>query len=485
MKGPLSERRVMPRSRALASLGARLAVFIASLAVLSACGESAPPPPKAPPVIELPKPEELIRLARKAEQESFMRTQVQRGYMCGWHTGWMRALDEARRVTPSRFRSDAMGSAFGWGVITLAIGFGGVFVLAWVLPRLRRRPKRPTPEPEGKATWPDYFKGLFLRMLQRVGQALRVEQFDPLLASERQRAIESCRDTERQLGVSLERLGPISAERPERAAAFAQSVETWRSEVMLLRRRLEGPGTLPRELAPDRIGPRIEVTLRAARDLRLRIERLATLKLLGSTQEAPTVIDTRWAGLEHELADRPETPRDRHEVLSAELPGWVRLTGYLGLCGVGLGLPMMAAWMAAGAFPLFFVLLFVMGGLGATLLARIHLHRAGRLPLLPGFADRVASWLTGVAALALVVVIGSSWMSAESGLDMGDPPPVALHDPALAEAPLLWPDVSLHPRPLDLPSVTPTPEPAPGPPATPSTAPPGGATPTGTPDTTP
>lgn len=465
-------RRVSPSSR-LPRLGACLAIFCASLALSFACGESAPPTPSAPPVIELPKPEELIRIARQAERESFMRTQVQRGYMCGWHSAWMRALDQARGVTPAQFRSDAMSSAFGWGVITLAIGFGGVFVLAWVLPRLRRRPKRPTPEPEGQGTWPDYFKGLFLRALQRLGQALRVEQFDPLLASERQRAIESCRDTERQLGVCLERLGPISAERPERAAAFAQAVETWRGEVMMLRRRLEGPGSLPRELAPDRIGPRVEVTLRAARDLRLRIERLATLKLLGSTPEAPLAVDTRWAGLEHELAERPETPRDRHEVLSAELPGWVRLTGYLGLAGVGLGLPMMAAWMAAGAFPLFFVLLFVMGGLGATLLARVHLHRAGRLPLLPGFADRVASWLSGVAAVALVVVIGSSWMSAQSGLDMGDPPPVALHDPSLAEAPMLWPDVSLHPRPLDLPAETPPTPPTPAP------------APAGTPDTTP
>lgn len=476
MNGPSSNRRPLPASRTRAALSPWLAVVAASLTVLSACEESAPPPPKPPPTIELPKAEELIRLARQAEAESFMRSQVQRGFMCGWHTGWMRALDEARLVTPSKFRSDAMGSAFGWGVITLAIGFGGVFVLAWVLPRLRRRPKRPAPEPEGKGTWPDYFKGLMLRALQRLGQALRVEQFDPLLASERQRAIESCRDSERQLGVSLERLGTISSERPERAAAFAQSVETWRSEVMLLRRRLEGPGSLPRELAPDRIGPRVEVILRAARDLRLRIERLATLKLLGSTEEAPAAIDTRWTGLEHELAERPETPRDRHEVLSAELPSWVRLTGYLGLCGVGLGLPMMAAWMAAGAFPLFFVLLFVMGGLGATLLARVHLHRAGRLPLLPGFADRVASWLSGVAAVALVVIIGSSWMSAESGLDMGDPPPAALHDPALAEAPLLWPDVNLHPRRLGLPAVTP---PTPTPPS------PSDAAPAATPDTTP
>lgn len=416
--------------------------------VLIACDESpSAPPPAIAPVINLPTADDLARITRDAEARSQARTQIQRGYACGWHSGWMAALETAREERPSAFRSDTMGSAFGWGVIALAVGFGGVFVLAWVLPRLRRKPKKPTTT-VGKGTWPDYFKGLLVRALQRLGQALRVEQFDPLLASERQRAIESCRDTERQLGVTLARLVPLTDERPERAHTFSQSLDTWRSEVMLLRRRLEGPGSLPRELAPDRIGPPIEVMLRAARDLRLRVERLATLKQLTATTDTPAAIDTRWAGLEHELAERPETPRDRHEVLAADLAPWVRLTGFLGLVGVGLGLPMMAAWMAAGAFPLFFALLFSLGGLGAIVVARVHLHRAGRLPLLPGFADRVASWLTAVLAIVLIVVIGSSWMSRESGLDMGDPPPVALHDPELTTAPLLWKDVVLHPSRL-------------------------------------
>ena len=424
----------------------RLIAIVVALGVIG-CGEKEAPPTATPtPIMNLPTAEDIFRITRAAELQSLARTQLQRGYACGWHACWMQALSVAREDGPTQFRSSAIGAALGWGVIALAIGFGGVFILAWLLPRLRRRPKKPAAESTSKTSWPAYFKDLFLRVLHRIGRALRVEQFDPLLASERQRAIENCRDAERQLGVSLERLGPLSAERPERAAAVAQTLETWRSETMLLRRRLEGPGSLSRELAPDRIGPRVEVMLRAARDLRLRIERLATLKQLGGmAADTPSAIDTRWSGLEHELSQRPETPRDRHEVLSAELASWVRLTGFLGLGALALGLPMMAAWVAAGAFPLFFALLFAVGGLGAVILARVHLHRAGRLPLLPGFADRVAGWLTGVAGIVLVVVIGSSWMSRESGLDMGDPPPVALHDPRLTEAPLLWKDVVLYP----------------------------------------
>lgn len=390
-------------------------------------------------------------LTRDAERRAMARTQVQRGFACGWHAGWMATIREARHEGPRAFRSDAMASAFGWGFITLLLGFGGTFVLAWALPRLRRRPKKPEPElPDGvKPAWGVYFRDLGARALTRLGRALRVEQFDPLLASERQRAIESCRDTSRQLQIAIDCVEKIADERPDQASAYSQKLEEWRSEVTALRRRLEGPGSLPRELAPDRVGPRIEVMLRAARDLRLRVERLAIQRALGGgATETPHVIDTRWAGLDKELAQRPETPRDRHALLNAELAGWVRTVGVAGAGAMTLSLMMMAAWMAAGAFPLFFALLFAMGGLGAVIVARVHLHRAGRLPLLPGFADRVVSWLTGVCGVVFAVVVGSSWMSTESGLDLGDPPPVMMPDPKLSEAPLLWKGVELHPRPV-------------------------------------
>ena len=428
-------------------------------------GERAPLASEPAAPVTLPTID-FASIGRLAERHRVTRAQVQRGFACGWHAGWMAAIWVARHEGPRAFRGEAIGKALGWGVITLFVGFGGTFVLAWVLPRMRRRPKKPAREvPEGgRPSWGVYFKDLMVRFAGRVGRALSVEQFDPLLASERQRAIESCRDTERQMSIAIGSLATFSAERPERATKLSATLEEWRSEAMGLRRRLDGPGSLPRELAPDTIGPRIEVMLRAARDLRLRIERTAIhLQLATGGSESQQAVDTRWSGLEHELGQRPETPRDRHAMLNAELASWVRTTGLIGVGAVALALPMMAAWMAAGAFPLFFALLFALGGLSAVLMARVHLHRAGRLPLLPGFADRVAAWLTAVCGVVLAVVIGSSWMSTESGLDMGDPPPVMMPDPKLIEAPLIWKDVELYPTRA---VVAPQPEggePSPGP----------------------
>jgi len=187
---------------------------------------------------------------------------------------------------------------------------------------------------------------------------------------------------------------------------------------------------LPPELLPDHLAPRLEVTLRAARDLRIAAER-------GLIQHAGEAL---WVGLARDLTDRPETPRDRVASVHAALAPWVRVVGHAGIGAMVLALPMLAAWMAAGAFPLFFALLFGLGALGAVLVARVHLHRAGHLPLLPGFADRVVSWLTAVLALTLLVTMLSSWMSTESGLDLGDAPPVAMPDPKLLTAPRLFPE---------------------------------------------
>lgn len=374
-----------------------------------------------PPIIDF----EAVATARQTRETS--QAQVQAGYQCGWHAGWIETLRMARKDGPSAFRSKAVGRAFGWGGILLLGGLGGTLLLAWLLPRLRRRKankERQDKPADAVPTWGSYFRGLGLRFIARIGRALRVEQFDPLLASERQRMIETCRDAERQLNVAHGAVALLG----ERGAPIATTITTWRSEVTSLRRRLEGPAPLGPELAPDRISPRIAVILRAARDLRIAIERAS---IAGVTESS-------WVAIEHELSDRPETPRDRASTPHAALAPWVRTVGLAGLGATVLALPMLACWMAAGAFPLFFALLFGLGGLGAVTLARVHLHRAGRLPLLPGFADRVARWLTTVLALTLLATIISSWMTADGGLDMGDPPHVAMPDPKLLEAPKLF-----------------------------------------------
>ena len=386
-------------------------------------GDEAPREPIEfkPPIIDF----EAVATARQTRETT--QAQVQAGYQCGWHAGWIETLRAARKDGPVEFRSKAVGRAFGWGGILLLGGLGGTLLLAWSLPRLRRRRahKEHTEKPsDAVPTWGSYFRGLGLRFVARIGRALRVEQFDPLLANERQRMIETCRDAERQLNVAHGAVAQLG----ERGAGVATTITTWRSEVTSLRRRLEGAAPLGPELAPDRIAPRIAVILRAARDLRIAIERAS---ISGVTESA-------WVAIEHELSDRPETPRDRASTPLAALAPWVRTVGLAGLGATLLALPMLACWMAAGAFPLFFALLFGLGGLGAVTLARIHLHRAGRLPLLPGFADRVARWLTTVLALTLLATIISSWMTADGGLDMGDPPHVAMPDPKLLEAPKLF-----------------------------------------------
>jgi len=497
---------------------------------LVACGDTPPSePPPTPTEFKLPALDFEAIATERATRET-AQTQMQRGYQCGWRAGWMTSLRAARHDGPAAFRSATIGSAFGWGAVLFIGGLAGTLLLAWTLPRMRRRAAtRDGPKDPGPPTWASYFKGLAARFFSRLGRALRVEHFDPLLASERQRMVESCRDAERQLAVAHQAVSQLGAnvspsaaaaganvspsaaaaganvspsaaaaganvspsataagasepvvvsanpkapargiDAPEaapadappasptsaRATSLCAQIAAWRGELTSLRRRIEGPTLLPPELAPDRISPRLAVVVRAARDLRIASERAI---ISGPAHEST------WVAFERDLADRPETPRDRATSPLAALAPWVRTTGYAGLGALAVALPMLACWMAAGAFPLFFALLFGLGGLGAVLFARVHLHRAGRLPLLPGFADRVASWLTAVLSVTLLVTMISSWMTSDGGLDMGDAPPVAMPDPRLLEAPRLFAAGSV-PKPQPLP---PAPLPTPAPLSTP------------------
>lgn len=446
-------------------------VLLASLLVGCGAEPTTPAAPTPDAGFELPKIDfEAVAHERQVREAS--QAQLQAGLQCGWHGAWMKAVREARRTRPSEFRAAAVGRAFAWGGVTFVVGVGGTLVLAWVLPRTRRRVKA-APREDGAATtglapsvppWVEYFKGLGKRALARMGRLLRVEQFDPLLMSEHMRAIESCRDAERQLAVvqaGFDKLrapspGPVAtAAAPDpRPLAVSAGVDAWRAELMGLRRRLEAPGQLPPELAPDRLAPRLATIVRAARDLRIATERAV---IAGATGES------LWVTAERELGDRPETPRDHVASARAELAPWVRTLGLAGVGAMIVALPMLACWMAAGAFPLFFAMLFSLGGLGAIAVARVHLHRAGPLPLLPGFADRVVSWLTTVLALTLLGTMISSWMSTESGLDLGDPPPVAMPEPKMLEAPKLFEGVAPTPTPTPVPTPAPTPTTAPAP----------------------
>ncbi|MCC6620787.1 MAG: hypothetical protein IT385_06010 [Deltaproteobacteria bacterium] len=390
---------------------------------------------------------------------------VERGFQCGWHAGWMRTVKDARHIDPGAFRSRAVGGAFGFGLVMLVAGVTATMFLAWLLPRLARRKKKVVDAPGGliggqagsPPGWYGYFKELGVRFLQRLGRLLHVELFDPVLASQRTQSIHTARDVERQLAVAIDAVTrmsphpsppappapPVADDAPHAAPAPDTSTDTstagevrftlegWRAEVQALRKKLEAPGGLPRELSADVLTPRLDNIQRMARDVRVGLERA----LVGGGGRP--LEEGAWRVWRERLAQRPKTPHE--QAPSAALPPWVRPVGLGGLAAVSLAVPLMALWMAAGAFPLFFAFLLAAGGLGAVLVARVHLHRAGRLPLLPGFADRVARWLTSVGTLAFVLMVLSSWMSSESGLDLGDPPPVPVPDPVTLQAPALWP----------------------------------------------
>ncbi len=453
-----------------------VALAMVAVSVLAACealpgnesgDETAPPalPARPEDALSLLDPS---RLATESRTLMAARAALDTGFRCGWHVAWTDAIRAGRSERPAAFRGDTMGAVFTLALVLLVAGLGGTLALAWVLPRLRRRvprPIKPAPAETRVQSWVHYFGELVRRLLGSAAHALRVDQLDRSVMDQRIHALLACRQAERELARAahaVERLhpasaptptappsppGPDSAPGPEVAAAAPAVVVTdgtiaahlppdalrqglleWGAELAALRRRLAATSPLPRELAPDLLVARLDLAQRRARDLRVTLERLL------ATQTTPA-----WNALVKEVALHPETPRESVPLRALPLAPWVRPAGLAGLAALTLGLFMVAGWTAAGAFPLFFALVFSLGGLAAVVTARVHLHRAGRQPLLPGFADRVGSWLTSLAALALAVLIVSSWMSAESGLDMGDPPPVPVPDPITLTAPPLWP----------------------------------------------
>ena len=450
-------------------------VLVVATCTIAACealpgGESGE---ETAPVALPTRPEDALsildpsRLATESRTLMATRGALDTGFRCGWHLAWTDAIRAGRSERPAAFRSDTMGAVFTLALVLLVAGLVGTLALAWVLPRLRRRgprPAQPVADETRVQSWLHYFRDLARRLIAALARALRVDQLDRSIMDQRIHALLACRQAERELARAahaVERLHPASIPTPPAPSADANSASAgpeapapapaaaadaaptaarlppdelrqglldWGAELAALRRRLAATSPLPRELAPDLLVARLDLSQRRARDLRVTLERLL------ATSAAPA-----WNALVKEVALHPETPREAVPLRPLPLAPWVKPAGLIGLTALTLGLFMVAGWTAAGAFPLFFALVFSLGGLAAVVTARVHLHRAGRQPLLPGFADRVGSWLTSLSALALAVLVVSSWLSAESGLDMGDPPPVPVPDPVTLTAPSLWP----------------------------------------------
>jgi len=437
------------------TLLAALSLFVA-LATAPACTPEPPPPaePTAPSSLLIDS-ETLANAHRRAATEALRRDNIERGWRCGYGEAWEAALVDARDKAPLRWRSTTFGAVLTVGLVAFAIGIVGLLLLALVLPRLRPRSVVDDDE-EPKHGFVAFVKATFTRFLNGLARLLRVEVFDRHAADQRLTAIHEARDARRLLTATRASVTALAVEGSTRAAELVEAIDDWRADLAVLTERLEahGPWAARVEVAP--LVARLVKTRRTAQQLRLECTRAELTAKLEPAQREPgpddaeppddedvpaedevaarkTVAkgprpdDTTWATWRQLVDGRPTLPVDRaKDARRGPLPSWVRPTGWAGIAALALAVPMSAAWTAAGAFPLFFVLLFSLGGLGATFAARIWLFQHGRRPLLPGLADRIARTLTWVALLTTLLVGASSMTATESGLDLGDPPPVEL-----------------------------------------------------------
>ncbi len=444
---------------------AALALTLWNVGALSACGprgsvhpdaavEARDPAPAPPPESPAFAPDLLAPLGGAAlgrEAVMAVRDAAQRGFDCGWKVGWQQEVTDARTQRADSFRAGAVAGASGLGVAMLLVGCLGLLAVAAFYPSRRRAaqlkdPARP-PEPADATPGQLAFRilgDLARRGLRRLSIWLDLKQFDPLRADRWGDALSAAFEAERQLRCALRAARRLEGHHGELGAQCIGAIDAWRSELKQWRLTWEAEPLPPRDLHPEALQPQLALAARAARDLRIA---LAEADASGGSAD--------WQGWLADLAVRPRTPSAsaRPEV---EPAAWARRTGWLGLGAVGLGLLMAAGWFAAGAVPLVPTALFLLGGLGAVVAARAELRRAGRERLLPGFADRAARWLATLGGAAATVMVLSSWMSAESGLDLGDPPPIAMPDAAAMAPPDLFaPRRAARPLPLGLPTDAP------------------------------
>jgi len=329
-----------------------------------------------------------------------------------------------------------MTRATGIGLGTLLLGLVGLFVIATAYPHLRRSARlQAASEPATEAEkpkvqdWRALAKHLAQGGLRRIAKWLHLEQFDSLRADRWGEALSAAFETERQLRCALRVLRRLPGHDGELGSQAQQELDTWRSELKRWRLTWEEEPLPPQDMHPEALVPQLTLAMRAARDLRISLTHAETRK------ESPD-----WRSWHTDLLVRPKTPHTRGAI-GTPPPQLVYRIGWAGLVALALGLLGAAGWFAAGALPLFFAALFSLAGLGAVVTARLKLRQAGGYKLLPGFADRAARWLTTVAAVATSLMVLSSWMSAPSGLDLGDPPPIAMPDPTAMKPPTVFTSV--------------------------------------------
>lgn len=382
-------------------------------------GKNGPPDGAVPsfiPLLELdPGLEAEIRL--KAEESALRHENTTLGWRCGYQKSWLAVLDDARDKAPLRWRAHTVSAVLVMGLVCFGLGLIGTFLLAYLLPRLRRR-QRPRRDDDANG-WLAFFRDGLRRFLATLGRVLRVDYFDRSAARTRAEAIHEARDAERMLRGAKAALAKIPDAPPERVRLLTDAIGAWRDDVASVRYALEGSGAFSADVSPNRSATRLAAARKAAARL---YKALLRHGVLGRTPDGG-----RWDLWQQLVEERPTLPYSAaRRAKERPLERWVRPVGWIGVFGMSIALPMLAAWTAAGAFPLFFALLFALVSIGAVLTARVHLFQAGGAALLPGLADRLAGWLTALTVAVTVLVALSAMATAESGLDLGDPPPVDL-----------------------------------------------------------
>jgi hypothetical protein len=275
------------------------------------------------------------------------------------------------------------------------------------------------------------------------------------------REVVEARDAERHLKVADQALaqlpeaegeGESEADRSRRAA-LTKAIGAWRGEVATVRRHLDEGGTAGLSGSSRHLLVALDDAQRRADTLRVELTRAA----LGDA--APDGAQwERWDALVHERAELPA-------VGPKEIPAWWRLVAWGGLAGSVLAVFLLAGWAAAGALPLWLGVLVAVTATVAALLARIQLQHRAQLSLLPGLADRLASRLLLTVVAATVLTLVSAMTTSESGLRLGEPPPLE----AATDVKVPEPPAALLPRARDAaPPASPGPGAAATPPATPA-----------------
>lgn len=442
-----------------------LTAALAAVVALTLVGcDSGPEAPAANhPVLDAA--DKAIRTGRQAKQrEVDDLAKRQLAFRKGWETTWAHAyvttMQEARDEGPSRFRGDVLGEWFGLILLGLLLGILMRVLLSVRLPRLEEK-KDPGLIRRGAAA--------SLRGLRSLKKGLVIAAGPSADdADEWMLAVQTARDVERHLSVAaraaldLERepapeadaeddpegehaegesdpkaVAKADDDQPSHAQHLAKAIEAWRAEIAAVRRHLEDEGSGTSHRRAHAFFGKLDKARKEAQTLAVELTRAV------AREETLSINDwTDWHAQVKARTAAPSLKKDEGK----QVPGWIRTAGWAGAGGLVASVLLLAAWAAAGAMPFFLAFLVTSASLFLTVGARVALGSRSDHSLLPGLADRLIVRLAVFVGVVLFVALLSNMNSAQSGLDLGDPPLVDVPK-SLDTVAVPAPPVSLMPQP--------------------------------------